>query len=157
MMSVAQGIFGGQLPWNIIYIGAVIAILIIIADQYLKRRNYTFRLPVLAVAVGLYLPFELDSSIFVGGLLAYFIQKTCKKSTNKDQANNAGLLLASGLITGEALMGILVAGLTVFIIKSGIDPSTFKIFTSPSNWTGLLIFFLIILYVYKTVINISKK
>ena len=157
MMSVAQGIFGGQLPWNIIYIGAVIAILIIIADQYLKRRNSTFRLPVLAVAVGLYLPFELDSSIFVGGLLAYFIQKTCKKSTNKDQANNAGLLLASGLITGEALMGILVAGLTVFIIKSGIDPSTFKIFTSPSNWTGLLIFFLIILYVYKTVINISKK
>ena len=157
MMSVAQGIFGGQLPWNIIYIGAVIAILIIIADQYLKRRNSTFRLPVLAVAVGLYLPFELDSSIFVGGLLAYFIQKTCKKSTNKDQANNAGLLLASGLITGEALMGILVAGLTVFIIKSGIDPSTFKIFTSPSNWTGLLIFFLIILYVYKTVIKISKK
>ena len=157
MMSVAQGIFGGQLPWNIIYIGAVIAILIIIADQYLKRRNSTFRLPVLAVAVGLYLPFELDSSIFVGGLLAYFIQKTCKKSTNKDQANNAGLLLASGLITGEALMGILVAGLTVFIIKSGIDPSTFKIFTSPSSWTGLLIFFLIILYVYKTVINISKK
>src|SRR5690606_33821923 len=67
MMSVATGIFGGKLPWTIISIGGGIGAVIIVADQYLKRIGATFRMPVLAVAVGLYLPFELDSSIFVGG------------------------------------------------------------------------------------------
>ena len=109
MMSVATGIFGGSLPWNMVYIGAGIGITIIIIDQYLKAKGSSFRMPVLAVAVGLYLPFELDSAIFVGGVLAHFIGKKLDGSSFADKAKNAGLLLASGLITGEALMGIFIA------------------------------------------------
>lgn len=157
MMSVAQGIFSGGLPWNIIYIGAGIAVLIIIADQYLKSKGSEFRMPVLAVAVGLYLPFELDSSIFVGGVLAYLLTRATKGNKNIDRGNNAGLLLASGLITGEALMGILVAGLTVGIMKSGGDPNAMRIFTDASSWPGLIIFGLIIYFIYKSVIKVSKE
>ncbi|WP_420575218.1 OPT family oligopeptide transporter [Ekhidna sp.] len=157
MMSVAQGIFGGGLPWNIIYIGAAIAVAIIAFDQYLKRKGSDFRMPVLAVAVGLYLPFELDSSIFVGGVLAYLLTKATKSNKNIERGNNAGLLLASGLITGEALMGILIAGLTVGVMKSGGDPNAMRIFENASSWPGLIIFGLIIYFIYKVVIKVSKE
>lgn len=157
MMSVAQGIFSGGLPWNIIYVGAGIAIAIILFDQYLKSKDSSFRMPVLAVAVGLYLPFELDSSIFVGGVLAYFLTKVTKGNKNVERGNNAGLLLASGLITGEALMGILGAGLTVGIMKSGGDPNSMKVLQEASSWPGLIIFCAIIYFIYKSVIKVSKE
>ncbi|MEQ9468322.1 MAG: oligopeptide transporter, OPT family [Ekhidna sp.] len=157
MMSVAQGIFGGGLPWNIIYIGAGIAVAIIAFDQYLKSKGSEFRMPVLAVAVGLYLPFELDSSIFVGGVLAYLLTKATKSNKNIERGNNAGLLLASGLITGEALMGILIAGLTVGVMKSGGDPNSMRVFEDASSWPGLIIFGLIIYFIYKVVIKVSKE
>jgi putative OPT family oligopeptide transporter len=157
MMSVAQGIFSGGLPWTIIYIGAGIAVAIILIDLYLKSKESEFRMPVLAVAVGLYLPFELDSSIFVGGLLAYFLTKATKSNKNVERGNNAGLLLASGLITGEALMGILGAGLTVGIMKSGGDPNSLRILDNASAWPGLLIFAGIIFFIYKSVIKVSKE
>lgn len=157
MMSVAQGIFGGGLPWNIIYVGAGIAVAIILVDQYLKSKGSEFRMPVLAVAVGLYLPFELDSSIFVGGVLAYFLSKRTKASNNEEKANNSGLLLASGLITGEALMGIMGAGLTVGIMKSGGDPNALRIFQNASSWPGLIIFALIIFFIFRTVVKVSKE
>ncbi|MEO9485572.1 MAG: oligopeptide transporter, OPT family [Ekhidna sp.] len=157
MMSVAQGIFSGGLPWNIIYIGAGIAVVIILIDLYLKSKGSEFRMPVLAVAVGLYLPFELDSSIFVGGVLAYFLTKATKGNKNIEKGNNAGLLLASGLITGEALMGILGAGLTVGIMKSGGDPNSMRILEESSSWPGLIIFCGIIYFIYKSVIKVSNE
>ncbi len=157
MMSVAQGIFGGNLPWDIIYIGAGVAVLIISTDQYLKKKGSSFRMPVLAVAVGLYLPFELDSSIFVGGVLAHFINKAIKDSPIKEKSANAGLLLASGLITGEALMGILAAILTVGIMKSGGDPNALKLFKDSSSIPGLVLFVMILFFVYRMVIKSSKE
>ncbi|MEL6252510.1 MAG: oligopeptide transporter, OPT family [Bacteroidota bacterium] len=116
MQSVADGIFGGNLPWNMVGIGAAIGAIIIGIDQYLARKNSNFRMPVLAVAVGLYLPLELDTAVFVGGIIAWLAERYFKqhpKSGNniesKEVASRYGLLLASGLITGEAIMGILIA------------------------------------------------
>lgn len=118
MESVAVGIFQGGLPWNMVYIGMGIGVLIILADQYQASRKSDFRIPVLAVAVGLYLPFELDSAIMVGGLIAWAVsryqarkagQKSGDVQEAKEKSNNAGLLFASGLITGEALIGIFLA------------------------------------------------
>ena len=157
MMSVAQGIFSGGLPWNIIYIGAGISVLIIIIDQYLKRKKFEFRMPVLAVAVGLYLPFELDSSIFVGGVLAYILTKKIKTNKFVEKGNNAGLLLASGLITGEALMGILIAGITVGIMEAGGERGAMELLSESTSWIGLAIFALIIYFIYRTVIKVSKE
>ncbi|WP_236974728.1 OPT family oligopeptide transporter [Membranihabitans maritimus] len=118
MESVANGVFSGDLPWDMVYIGMAIGAIIIIVDQLLKKRNSSFRVPVLAVAVGIYLPFELDSAIMLGGLVAWGVERFLR--TKKDQdveeyeekaknSEQAGLLIASGLITGEALIGILLA------------------------------------------------
>ena len=106
MKSVADGVFSGNLPWNMIMAGGIIGIFIIILDIIQEKRKSTFRLPVLAIAVGIYLPIELSTPIFIGGMIAH----ACQIKSNNDK----GLLFASGLITGEALMGILVA-LPIFI------------------------------------------
>ncbi len=153
MQSVAQGIFGGNLPWNMVYIGAGIGIIIIIIDQYLKSKGSEFRMPVLAVAVGLYLPFQLDSAIFVGGLLAHFLSRATKNSGNMEKAGNAGLLLASGLITGEALMGIIIA----IAIVLGFQTAAPHSFTFIYQNVGLAILILIIWFVYRSVIKVSKE
>ncbi len=155
MMSVATGIFGGNLPWNIISVGAAIGAVIIIVDQYLKSKGSTFRMPVLAVAVGLYLPFELDSSIFVGGVMAWLLERGYKKLKTKDfvpNASNAGLLLASGLITGEALMGILMA----LLVSLGLNLALFDEVPAGS-YVGLALLILVLLYMYRTVVKVSKK
>ena len=154
MQSVAQGIFGGGLPWNMVFIGGAIGIVIIVIDQYLKSKGSTFRMPVLAVAVGLYLPFELDSAIFVGGVLAHFLTRGTKGQKGEEKANNAGLLLASGLITGEALMGI---GIAIAIAGFGFEKLAGYDLEFLYRNVGLFILVGILIFIYKTVIKVSKE
>ena len=117
MASVATGVFDGNLPWTMVFIGAAIAVVVIILDQIQERRD-SFRLPVLAVAVGLYLPFELDSAVWIGGVVALLVSRYQQRKkaslsgsfeTAKQSSDQTGLLFASGLITGEALIGIILA------------------------------------------------
>ena len=112
MASVANGMFGGELPWGMVAIGGGIAVAIIIIDEILRRRGSSFRTPVLAVAVGIYLPLELMVPIFLGGLLNHLVTRTFGKGLTDDQLekrSRVGMLFAAGLITGEALMGIFMA------------------------------------------------
>ncbi|GIV34288.1 MAG: oligopeptide transporter, OPT family [Chitinophagales bacterium] len=157
MRSVAEGVFGGNLPWTIIAIGAGIGVALIIGDQMLARRNASFRLPVLAVAVGMYLPLYLDTAIFIGGLIAYltgrFLQNkadTANHQQAKSAAENAGLLFASGLITGEAVLGILLA---IPIAATG-DSEILRFFklTLP-DMAGLLALALCCFLLYRAVIT----
>lgn len=120
MASVSKGLFGGQLPWDMIALGAVIGIAIIVLDEVLKARGSKFRTPVLAAAVGIYLPLELMTPIFIGGVIAHLVERQLRrKGTDEaglERANRKGLLFAAGMITGEALMGI---GIAVPIVSSG--------------------------------------
>ena len=104
MTNVANGVFQGNLEWGMIYAGAILGIVIIMIDQYQAFRKADFRVPILAVAIGIYLPIELTLPIFVGGMLNHFASKTAS-----EEGKNNGLLIASGLITGEALMAIFIA------------------------------------------------
>jgi putative OPT family oligopeptide transporter len=118
MASVARGVFHGDLPWRMVWIGAIVGAVIIAADQTLKAAGARFRMPVLAVAVGIYLPLELSVPIFLGGLIAHFTGRGMQKRASflgerfepaKEKAKRYGLLMAAGLITGEAMVGILLA------------------------------------------------
>jgi putative OPT family oligopeptide transporter len=124
MASVAQGVFGGGLPWGMVSIGAAIGVAIIMLDEWLRRRNASFRAPVLAVAVGIYLPLEVDTPIFIGGLIAWAVGRRLGR---EDSGAGPGTLFAAGLITGEALVGILLA---VPIVLTG---ST-DVFAIPAAW-----------------------
>jgi len=112
MASVANGIFGGELPWTMIGIGAAIGAAIILLDETLKRSGSKFRTPVLACAVGIYLPIELSVPIFAGGLVAHLVERYFKPGDSegeRERIHQKGTLFSAGLITGEALMGIFMA------------------------------------------------
>ena len=118
MASVAEGVFQRNLPWAMIWIGAGIAVALIVLDGVLESKKSSFRTPVLAVAVGIYLPLELDMTIGIGGIFAWAIARSlaARRAQLTDGYDGAvrasesrGLLFSSGLITGEALVGILLA------------------------------------------------
>jgi putative OPT family oligopeptide transporter len=156
MASVANGVFHRNLPWGMIVTGMILAICVIILDQIQKKRGSSFRLPVLAVAVGIYLPFELSVPIFAGGIIAWFARRVLQKrmagSPSKDresleeegkQAGNRGLLFASGLITGEALIGILMA---IPIVISGKADVLAVVPTPVGAWPGIALLLLVVLW-----------
>ena len=105
MKSVADGVFNGNLPWTFVYIGGIIAVILILIDLRQESKGSDFRVPVLAVAVGIYLPITLTVPIFIGGMINHL----GKKAGGSETSEKRGLLMSSGFITGEALMGILVA------------------------------------------------
>jgi len=111
MNSVSAGIFRGGLPWTMVAIGAALAVVVIAIDLIQEKRGSSFRTPVLAYAVGIYLPFELSVPIFIGGLIAWLADRALAGANESvaETSKRNGLLMAAGLITGEALMGIVIA------------------------------------------------
>ena len=147
MKSVAEGVFQGNLPWNFVLIGGIIGILIIIVDLIQKKRGSDFRVPILAVAVGIYLPITLSVPIFIGGMIAHFSQRKNKSEALKKK----GLLFASGLITGEALMGIFVA-IPIFITAN----KNWWPHVSGFAWLGTVLFTGICVWLYLSVVKKEK-
>ena len=152
MASVSKGLFGGQLPWNMIAVGAVIGVAIIVLDEILKARSSSFRTPVLAVAVGIYLPLELMTPIFLGGLLAWLADRRLRRqgleTAEIERRHRKGLLFAAGMITGEALMGIAIA---VPIVTSGsADVLALPSLWHFGEWLGLIVLAVLAGLLFKT-------
>lgn len=141
MASVAKGMFGGVLPWGMIAIGAGIGALIIALDEWLKSRGAKFRVPVLAAAIGIYLPLELMVPIFLGGLLSHFVQRKHKVNDDneeeKDRIHRPGTLFSAGLITGEALMGIAIA--VPIVVSGSADVLALPEAWRFNQWIGLVV------------------
>jgi len=154
MASVAKGLFGGHLPWTMIMIGAGIGIAVIILDQVLKARGARFRVPVLAAAIGIYLPLETMVPIFLGGLLNHLVTRTFGKNLTDDEVekrNRIGTLFAAGLITGEALIGIFI-GFAIYGTKSAdvfALPVGMQLGGSLGEWAGLAILGVVGYWLYR--------
>ena len=142
MKSVADGVFSNNLPWNFVAVGALIGIVIILIDIRQEMVGADFRVPVLAVAVGIYLPIELSVPIFIGGMINHIGQG----AETERPGQKRGLLMASGLITGEALMGILVA-VPIFITGNKDWWPT----VSGLTWLGPIAFLAVIYWLYYTI------
>jgi len=147
MASVTEGVFVGGLPWGMVSIGAGIGVLIVIADEMLKARAASFRAPVLAVAVGIYLPLELTVPIIAGGIIAHFARR---RTGGDERSLRHGMLFAAGLITGEALIGILMA---VPIVVTG-DANVFAVPAAlqQGGGFGLLVMFGIMFALYRVAV-----
>jgi putative OPT family oligopeptide transporter len=138
MASVASGIFGSGLPWNMVAIGAAVGAIVIALDEWLKARGASWRAPVLAVAVGIYLPLELSTPIFTGGLIAELATRWHRRrhpGKDPEILKQTGLLFAAGLIAGEAIVGVLIA---IPIVASG-DADVLAVAENmrPGQWAGL--------------------
>ncbi|RYZ73091.1 MAG: oligopeptide transporter, OPT family [Lysobacteraceae bacterium] len=152
MASVAKGMFGGKLPWDMIAIGAAVGAAIIALDEWLKAHGKKFRVPVLAAAIGIYLPLELMVPIFLGGLISHFVQRKHKvgdhEEEEKDRIHRPGTLFSAGLITGEALMGIAIA--VPIVVSGSADVLAVPESLHFSQWIGLAVLVLVGWLLYRT-------
>jgi putative OPT family oligopeptide transporter len=106
---LTEGIFGSrELPSDMLAAGAAVGVAVVVIDTLLKRSGARFRLHVMPVAVGIYLPFSLSVPILAGGLVHAVVTR---RSGADKGASGPGTLFSSGLIAGEALMGVAVAAL----------------------------------------------
>ncbi|WHY75015.1 OPT family oligopeptide transporter [Fictibacillus enclensis] len=113
MKVLVQGIFGGDLPWSLIFIGAAIAIVI----EFLGLNS-------LVVAVGLYLPVHISAPVMFGGAVRWLVDVTAKTKEERQARADRGVLFASGLIAGESLLGVLIAVLIFFNVSIPETPLT---------------------------------
>lgn len=113
MKMITEGVMDGNLPWGLVGIGVCIALIFEV-----------LHIPVLPVAIGLYLPLELSSTIMLGGVIRYFADKGKSEAEKKDESNS-GILFSSGMIAGEGLVGILLAVFAVTGVDKVLDISGF--------------------------------
>ena len=154
MASVAKGIFGGELPWTTIGIGAGIGALIIAFDAWLKARKAHFRVPVLACAVGIYLPIELSVPILAGGIVAWLVERKFGikgDHPEREKVHQRGMLFAAGLITGEALMGIGIA--VPIVLTERDDVLMLPAALQAGQWLGLALLAVTAVLLYRAAIK----
>lgn len=147
MKIIVEGVMGGKLPWTLVIIGALIAVVIELIG-----------IPVLPFAIGVYLPVQLNACIMVGGVIRLIVDKIKRPEEKKKAMVNDGILFCSGMIAGEGLVGILLAILAVFGVDKMIDLSS-KLNIPPvvSNIGGLALFAVVILVVLKVTVWKKRK
>lgn len=117
--SLARGFSGEQaLPWDLVGIGALIGIALLVIDTILKARGAPFRAYVMPIAVGMYLPFSLAPPILLGGIFSALVLRGAASDPEKEARAERGVLFSSGVIAGEALMGVGLAALAAAGVKS---------------------------------------
>lgn len=120
--SLTQALFGdGNLPYTMVGIGALLGVIVLFADSRLKRANSAYRLHLMPLAVGIYLPITLAVPILIGGIVRYVVdQRRGAQSSPGD--TDSGVLVSSGFIAGESIMGIMIALLVFFELEIALPP-----------------------------------
>jgi putative OPT family oligopeptide transporter len=147
--SLTKGVFGGSLNWSLIGLGAAIGVAVIIIDEILNRTT-RFALPPLAVGMGMYLPMSLTLIIPLGALLGYFYNRWADRAGGDvERKKRLGVLLATGMIVGESLYGVVFAG---FVAGTGKE-DPFAIFSGNTGnlaeLIGIVAFVVVVGWLYK--------
>jgi putative OPT family oligopeptide transporter len=116
--SIAEGFTGGAaLPWDMVGLGAAFGVVVLLADRALAARGSGFRLHLMPLAVGMYLPFGLGTPILIGGVMAHLLARGAKDEAAADRRLHGGVLFGSGVIAGESLTAVGLAILAVYEIE----------------------------------------
>lgn len=152
--ALAKGVIGGDLQWNMIGIGVLVGIGLILLDTALGALN-KIRIPPLAVGIGIYLPMSATFAVVIGAVLSYFYNKKIQSSPNPERAERLGTLVASGLIVGESLWGVLNAALLVSLANEAPLAIVGEDF-APGPWLGIILFVGLIILLYGWMLRRAK-
>ncbi|HJY28424.1 MAG TPA: oligopeptide transporter, OPT family [Pyrinomonadaceae bacterium] len=152
--ALAQGVIGGSLQWKMLGIGAVVGVGLILLDTLLGALN-KLRIPPLAVGIGIYLPMSATFAVVVGAVISYWYNGVAQRARNPERAERLGTLVASGLIVGESLWGVINAGLIVALANDAPLGLVGEDFT-PAPWLGILGFVGIIILLYSWMLRRSR-
>src|SRR6476661_5219647 len=153
--ALAQGVIGHNLDWKMLGIGALIGVGLILLDTVMGVLK-KLRIPPLAVGIGIYLPMSATFAVVVGAVISHWYDRKSREMPNPDRSERLGTLLASGLIVGESLWGVINAGLIVGLNKDapiGIVPEDF----APARWLGVLGFVGAIVWLYGWMLRRSAR
>ena len=151
--ALAQGVIGGSLDWKMIGIGALVGVGLILLDIALGAMK-KLRIPPLAVGIGIYLPMSATFAVVVGAVISHWYNRRTRSLANPDRAERLGTLVASGLIVGESLWGVINAGLIVGLSNDapiGLVSDNFIL----GPWLGLLGFVGVIVWLYRWMLRRS--
>jgi putative OPT family oligopeptide transporter len=112
--SLAQGVIAANIDWSLIRIGALIGVGIILLDEILARTTKHMRVPPLAVGLGIYLPTQSTLMIVVGAIVGWLFERRADRTPKPEATKQLGVLLASGLIVGESIIGVVISAIVVF-------------------------------------------
>ncbi|MEW6735903.1 MAG: oligopeptide transporter, OPT family [Acidobacteriota bacterium] len=151
--ALAKGVIGGNLEWKMIGIGALVGVGLILLDSVLGSMK-KLRIPPLAVGIGIYLPMSATFAVVVGAMISHWYEGRTRSLANPERAERLGTLMASGLIVGESLWGVINAALIVGLSKDapiGLVPENFAL----APWLGLLGFVGAIVWLYGWILRRS--
>ena len=149
--ALAQGVIGGNLNWTMIGIGALVGVGLIVLDEVLHALKW-MRIPPLAVGIGIYLPMSASFAVVIGAVVGHWYNERAKRGPAPARAEQLGVLVASGLIVGESLFGVLNAGLIVALNNNAplaLVPETF----APANLLGLITFSVLVVLLYRWMVR----
>ena len=155
--ALATGVVTGHLPWDLIGYGALIGILVVAIDETLRRTSSRYRLPPLAVALAIYLPMSVTLMIVVGAFIGRAYNTAVAAFASGEAGRRLGILIASGLIVGESLMGVVYSGIIVATKRD--EPLAF--FGDPfpllAELIGAIVFVVLIAVLYRWSSRLSLR
>jgi putative OPT family oligopeptide transporter len=156
--ALAQGVIQNNINWDLIGVGAAIGVVMIIADEALRKTTKSAHLSPLAVGLGIYLPTSSTLMVVVGAIAGHIYDKRAERAAKPESAKQLGILLASGMIVGEGLLGVVIAAIVAFSGKDfplGIVGDEFA--GNAALWIGGIVFVVAILALYRWVEGLSRK
>lgn len=164
MSTLATGILSGKLDWSMILTGMGVGVVLVVVDEMLKRFT-RLQLPPLAVGLGIYLPSAVTTPVTIGAIVGWLADRRLKAraaaagqpfEAYAELPRRRGTLVSSGLIVGESLVGVVLAGLIGFTDNQNVIALVGKDFAPTAMWLGGIVFLLACIDLYRRVAN-SKK
>jgi len=154
--SLGQGVIAKNIDWSLILTGAFIGVGIILLDEILARTTKHMRVPPLAVGLGIYLPTQSTLMIVVGAIVGWFFDRKADRSPRPESAKQLGVLLASGLIVGEGIIGVVISAIIVFSGKDAPLALVGSGFALAGKFIGGIAFATIALGLYRWILQMAR-
>ncbi len=154
--ALAQGVIQGNIDWSLIILGGAIGVALIVLDAILGRSTKSAALPPLAVGLGIYLPTSTTLMIVVGALVGWYFDKRAERGSNAEGTKQLGVLLASGMIVGESIIGVLIAAIVVFSGKGAPLALVGPGFGTAAIWVGAIAFIAVNVALYRWVARLGR-
>jgi len=156
--ALAQGVITNNIDWGLIEVGALIGVVLIVVDEVLRRTTKSAHLSPLAVGLGIYLPTQSTLMVVVGAIAGWYYDQRAERTAKPESAKQLGVLLASGMIVGEGLIGVAIAAIVAF---SGKDFPLALVGDSfaegPAIWIGGIAFVIAMVALYRWIEGLARK